>query len=291
MLPVQISMWMVDGLQKDYSFSEGYMRKDLAGLSTINIELTSRCNKNCWMCGRRKVDSDYPDLALDYGDIDFSLLEMIAEQLPEGIVTQFHSNGEALLYPRLGDALQLFPNNIRNIVSNGKLLIEKSDEIIGNIETLSISIFEGDSESDEQYDIIDKFLSLKRQQKPYVTLRLIGDVNTVPYERLGQRIVRRVLHAPMGSFNYVKRSPTIPEIGICWDFLQHPCINRKGDFSICVRFDPEKKGVLGNIRTETIHDMWYGNKRKGWTALHVAGKREEVPLCSKCEYWGVPISP
>ena len=26
------------------------------GLSTVNIELTTRCSKSCWMCGRRKVE-------------------------------------------------------------------------------------------------------------------------------------------------------------------------------------------------------------------------------------------
>lgn len=83
--------------------------KNLPGLSTINIELTSRCNKNCWMCGRRKVDRDYPELTLEYGDMEFSLLEKIALQIPEGIVVQFHRDGDALLYPRFGDAVRLFP--------------------------------------------------------------------------------------------------------------------------------------------------------------------------------------
>jgi len=243
------------------------------------------------MCGRRKVDRDYSELALDYGDMDFSLLETIAEQLPERVVTQFHRDGEALLYPRLGDALRLFPNNIRNIVSNGKLLLEKADELIDNIETLSISIFEDDTEAEEQEGIIEQFLLLKGNRKPYVTLRLIGDVDNEPYKKYGQLIIRRVLHAPMGSFDYVKRLPTIPEIGICWDYIHHPCINYKGDFSICVRFDPEKKGVLGNIKTDTLSDLWYGAKRAGWTSLHIAGKRTEVPLCAQCEFWGVPISP
>jgi len=267
------------------------MNKDLPGLSMINIELTSRCNKNCWMCGRRKVDREFPELALEYGDMDFDMLEKIAKQLPNRIVTQFHRDGDALLYPRLGDALRLFPDNIRNLVTNGKLLVEKADELVGNIETLSISIFENDVEADEQMEVISEFLALKGTQKPYVTLRLIGDVSAEPYEHFGLRIVRRVLHAPMGSFKYQKRSPTIPEIGICWDYLQHPCINRKGDFSICVRFDPEKLGVLGNVNNETISDMWNGEKRASWTALHVSGRRDEVPRCNKCEYWGVPISP
>jgi radical SAM protein with 4Fe4S-binding SPASM domain len=131
----------------------------------------------------------------------------------------------------------------------------------------------------------------KGDKKPYVTLRLIGQVDASPYEEFGQRFVRRVLHNPMGSFGYVKRQPCVPEIGICWDFLMHPCINRKGDMSICVRFDPEKLGLLGNVREHSVAELWNGPKRGQWKALHVAGKREAVPLCARCEYWGVPIAP
>lgn len=243
------------------------------------------------MCGRRKVDRDYPELALDYGDMNFEMLKHIAGQIPDNIVVQFHRDGEALLYPRFGDAMRLFPRAIRNIVTNGKLLVAKAEEIIGNLETLSISIFEGDEEADAQYEIIREFLAIKKERKPYVTLRLIGQVDSARYEIFNQRFVRRVLHAQMGSFNYVKRNPTIPEIGICWDFLQHPCINYKGNVSICVRFDPEGVGVLGNIATQPLEDIWNGEKRKAWLERHVTGHREQVPLCAKCEYWGVPIAP
>jgi MoaA/NifB/PqqE/SkfB family radical SAM enzyme len=269
----------------------GIGMSELNGLGTINIELTSRCNKKCWMCGRRKVDREYPEFALDYGDMDFNLLEHIAGQLPPEVVVQLHRDGDALLYPRFGEAAALFANNIRNIVTNGKLLVEKAGEIIGNLETLSVSIFEKDEEAKEQREIIRKFLLLKGDKKPCVTLRLIGDVDAAPYEEFGQQFVRRVLHNPMGSFGYVKRRPCVPEIGICWDFLMHPCINRKGEMSICVRFDPEGLGVLGSVCEHGVAELWNGEKRTQWKALHVAGKRNSVPLCARCEYWGVPIAP
>ena len=83
-------------------------KQDLYGLANVNVELTSRCNKNCWMCGRRKVERDYPELALKYGDMDFRLVRKIARQLPPNVVVQLHNNGEALLYPRFGDAVKLF---------------------------------------------------------------------------------------------------------------------------------------------------------------------------------------
>lgn len=263
----------------------------LPGLSTINIELTSRCNKNCWMCGRRKVDREYPELSLDYGDMDFNLLKSIVPQIPEGIVVQFHRDGEPLLYPHFGEAVRLFKNNIRNIVTNGKLLVEKANEIIGNLETLSVSIFEADDEAEEQKEIIRQFLLIKKDEKPFVTLRLIGNVDSKPYKEFKQLFIRRVLHSPMGSFNYIKRQPCIPEVGIYWDFLQHPCINRKGDVSICVRFDPHGLGILGNLSKYTLAELWNSPKRQMWKNLHVQGKRNQVPLCANCEYWGIPIAP
>lgn len=87
--------------------------RNLDGLCNVNVELTSRCNKNCWMCGRRKVERDYPELTLEYGDMDFALAEKISRQLPPNVVVQLHNNGEALLYPRFGDAVRRFPARLR----------------------------------------------------------------------------------------------------------------------------------------------------------------------------------
>lgn len=261
---------------------------NLNGLANINVELTSRCNKSCWMCGRRAVDRDYPRLTLEYGDIDFSLVEKIAGQLPPDIVVQLHSNGEALLYPRFGDAVQLFNRQITNVVTNGKLLLEKSDEVIDNLDTMAVSVIEGDTEAEEQLEIIKEFLSIKGKKKPCTILRLNGEVDAAPYEKFGLVIARRVLHAPMGSFNYKKSEPTIPEIGICLDFLNHLAVNKDGKASICVRFDPKGLGVIGDVNTQSLEEIWNSEKRKKWLEYHRQGRRDMVPLCSYCHFWGVP---
>lgn len=262
---------------------------NLYGLSNVNIELTSRCNKTCWMCGRRKVDRDYPGLALDYGDMDFELVRKVADQLPYNIVVQLHNNGEALLYPRFGDAVKLFNQQITNIVTNGKLIVEKANEIIDNLDTMAISIIENDPEADEQYEIIKEFLRIKGDRKPFTILRINGEVDQKRYEEFGLVMATRILHSPMGSFNY-KKNPTIPEIGICLDFLHHLAINSKGKVSICVRFDPKGIGIIGDANTQTLEDIWNSPKRIEWLKYHIQGRRKEVPLCSYCHFWGVPTS-
>lgn len=261
----------------------------LNGLSNINIELTNKCSKKCWICGRRKIEKENPNFKELYNhEMDFALIEKIALQVPEGIVVQLHNNGEPLMYSRFGDAVKLFKKQITNIVTNGKLLITKFSEIVDNLDTLSISIFENDVEANEQYEIIKKFLELKGDHKPYTTLRLIGDVDKPKYENLGCQIITRVLHSPLGSFDY-KKTPTIPETGICRDFLNHMAINYLGDVSICVRFDPYKVGVIGNINEQTLSEIWNSPLRLKWKKLHISGNRNQIPLCNNCHYWGVPI--
>jgi MoaA/NifB/PqqE/SkfB family radical SAM enzyme len=261
--------------------------KYLTGLSTINIELTSRCNKNCWMCGRRKIDREYPELAKEYGDMDFDLVTKIAKQLPPNIVVQLHNNGEPTLYPRLGDAIDLFSDQITQFDTNGTLLLERADEIIGKLDTMAVSVIENDPEADEQYERIEKFIKIKGVRKPYLVARLNGDVDSKRYEKLGMLIARRILHSPMGSFNYKKRNPTVPEIGICLDFLHHLAVNKDGEASICVRFDPKRVGVIGNVRNQSLAEIWNSEIRIKWLDLHKKGKRNEIPLCSYCHFWGV----
>ncbi len=263
------------------------MSKCFNGLYCIHLELTSRCNKNCWMCGRRKIDRQYPEIAMNYGDMDFELVKRISEQLPEGIVVQFHNNGEPLLYPKFGEAVRLFKNQIKCVDTNAKLILEKADEIIDNLDTITVSVIENDPEGDEQYELVKKFLEIKGDRKPIVIYRCLGDLDIKRWRELDGIIATRILHHPMGSFKYKKR-PTVPEIGICLEILNHMAINRFGEVSICVRFDPKRLGVIGNANSTPLVDIWNGAKRKEWVKYHIEGKRDKIPLCSYCDFWGVP---
>lgn len=264
------------------------MSTDLYGLTTVNVELTSRCNKNCWMCGRRRTDKEFPEIALQYGDMDFDLVKRIAKQLPPNIVVQLHNNGEPLLYPRFREAASLFGHQIKCIDTNGKLLLEKADEVIDVVDTMAISVIEKDAEADEQYEVIAKFLELKKDRKPFTLLRINGDVDAERYEKFGLTMANRVLHSALGSFNYMRQNPTIPEIGICLDFLNHLAINKDGEASICVRFDPKRLGVIGDAKKHSLSEIWNSKQRMAWLDNHRQGRRDQVPLCSYCHFWGVP---
>lgn len=239
------------------------------------------------MCGRRKMERDHPELC-QWGDMPREMVWIISKNVPRGTVVQFHNNGDPLCYPHLGWALHRFDHCIKQFNTNGKLLLEKSKEIIGHLDVLTVSVIQDDPEGEEQYDIVRKFLELKGSNAPRLVYRLLGDIpDKQLWESLPGTVATRILHSPDGSRDY-QRKITIPEIGICLDLLTHLAIDRYGNISLCVRFDPKGDLRLGNIKDMTLEEAWNGYKRKDYLAKHIAGNRASCPGCDRCDFFGVP---
>jgi len=263
---------------------------NLHGLASINVELTSRCDKSCWMCGRRKIERDHPEKA-NWGDMPIGMVADIASQTPPGITVQLHNNGEPLLYPDLKKAIDLFHKQITGLDTNAKLLLERAQDI-WQLDTLTISIIQDDDEGVEQFEIVKKYLDMYPfMNRPLVVFRLLGMVeNGHAWRKLAQEndclIAERTLHDPMGSRKY-ETPRTVPEMGICLEVLHKLSIDRYGNVSPCVRFDPEGYGVLGDMR-DGLEILWNGAHRQKLIRDHSMALRSINPLCKECEYWGLP---
>lgn len=266
----------------------------LNGLSQVNIELCSACDKKhlCPMCGHQnpKVNP-----ALEYGQMDWYLLRQIRDELPRGIVVQFHRDGEPTAYRDLGKALTAYRDFITSIVTHGGNLVKKADEIIDNCTTLTVSAFNGDKDGPEQVEILKEFLDIKGDRPPIVNVKIVGkmpyDVEQ-EYVACGVPIIRRVVHVPKGDTRYGSRQPTVPEIGVCLDFLHHPSIDWRGRLFVCNRLDTDNRGYLGDLNEQTLDELWNGPQRREWLAAHLRGRRDQAsPLCRDCLMWGVPTAP
>jgi len=260
------------------------------GLIQINVELSSKCSKNCGMCGRRKYDRVHG--TQDYGDMPFDMVRAIANEIPSDIVIATHWNGESMMQPFFGGSVDLF--KLRNCfvytVTNGKHLVEKIHQLDGNLDVVSVSIIEDDkpSERDEQYAILVEFLEKRKTLKPRVVLRYVGNIDDERFDKLGLPIVHRTLHKPEGSIGY-RRKPPIPENHVCREMMSGLAIDRYGNVSPCVRFDPLGEMRLGNIMETPLDAMWNGEKRRYYKQMHMEGRRSELPFCGdRCEYFGIP---
>lgn len=259
------------------------------GISTINIELTDRCNKNCWMCGRRKNETK------DKGDMDFALVLLIAGQIPPGIVVQLHWNGEPTLYLRLADAIQAFKARgaIVCLNTNG-LTIGDQRDVLKRLSTVTVSIIENETEDNKivQLEQISRFLQLPEDDRPILNIRALGQVDPIfRYFDAFKKVnwVSRILHAPEMSREY-RAKPTMPEIGICLDLLHHPAIDRHGDVYPCVRNNPDGINWLGRVGDQAIATILGGPERKELIRRHLAGERNRAPLCQQCDFWGCPTA-
>ena len=265
----------------------------LYGLSQINIELNSTCDKGtlCNFCGHQNA-AIHPTRR--DGEMSKALLADLAadlEPLGKTLIVQFHRDGDPLAASTLGWALQVFSPNTRSLVTHGEGLARRAHELIGHCEAVTISIFRGDPDRDKQVAALTEFLSQKGDHLPLVYLKIVGgmsDGDFEPYARLGVPVLSRRLHLPTSNAKYAGGLPAMPEHGLCLDLLSHPSVAWDGRVYMCNRLDPGEQGVIGSLTTQTLDQIWNGSARQGALAKHRRGHRTYVPLCSTCTYYGIP---
>lgn len=246
----------------------------------LNIELTNNCNKACHFCGRANARQDG---TLIPTEMPMDMFARIIKQYG-GTAIQFNKDGEPLLYHALGEVGRKCLNHITNIVTNGILLWDRHEDL-KDFTTVTVSVFEDDS---KQFETIKKFV--ERYKSPKLYVKYLGDYSNKEFDSMGITTMRRTIHDRKGDTGYEGGKPAIPELGICLDFLFKPAISCRGDFSICNRYDPDSKGVIGNVMYDPLTWLWNNPLRLEWLDLHKQGKRNEIPLCSQCEFWGIPTN-
>lgn len=259
-------------------------------ISQLNVELTSRCTKKttCFMCGHqdRKTNPN-----LQFGDMDFSLVESIERQIDAGVIVSLHRDGDSVDYPRLGDALRVFKKHPISLVTHGERLGEKAEEIIGACTTVTVSVIPNDPDRLLQIQSIAKFLALKGDKGPMVQLKCVGNVDDIDaYRWLRLPIIGRSLHKKQVNQNY-QSEPPVPEIRVCLDMLFRPTVDWRGRVFACNRLDPNDAGLIGDLTQDTLQNVLNGPVRARMIKAHLSGHRELAnALCASCRFWGISAS-
>ena len=267
----------------------------LNGLTQLNIELTSRCDKKtlCGMCGHQDASVNP---GLRFGDMSAACMVALAKELsPLGrsLVVQFHRDGDPLAFDHLHEALQIFAPHLRSIVTHGERLVAQAQALIGHCESVCVSVFRGDPDREIQLAALRGFLDIKGDRLPRVLVKVVGDMREdelAPLTELGVPLLWRRLHTPEANTKYAHGAPTMPEHGLCLDLLHHPSVAWDGRVYLCNRLDTRDAGVIGDLHTQTFDQIWNGPIRASAVQAHLDGRRQDVPPCRDCRYYGVPAS-
>ncbi len=270
------------------------------------IETTNICNLQCKFCARSGNK-------FKIGNMDFNLFKKIIDESNQYGPRTFslHLFGEPLLTKNLFEIAKYIKkinkDNTIFLTTNGTLLNKKMSQLIikSHIDKISISFPAANKNTYEKItgfdyletvekNILDliKLKKEKNSSRPIIYLRMVLSKDNINEKEIfknkwkNKPVILEIRAAhnfggyrPKSSLrkNKTKRYP-------CYHLWLSPAIHWNGDVSICCD-DWGKKTVLGNLKNQTMHQIWNSKKIKQYRKFHLKGDYHKVPLCEKCDVW------
>lgn len=283
------------------------------------VEPTSFCNLKCPMC----TSKDIPEGKIGY--MDWNLYKKIIDEA-KGFVYDINlfMGGESLFHKRLPEMIAYAKaNGIRTRLStNATVLTKEKREALFDA-GLDFIIFSFDGYEKEVYEKIrvnanfektlgniKAFLEEKKRRgsrKPYVVFQMIEFAGRLEEKR--SAFLRELEGLPIDKFSFIsphtfggkipqddrkgfrsKGSRYVPctflwySMSVRWDGMAVPC---------CVDLAGEMP--LGDLRKESLLDVWNGSMLTELRGKIAAGRYQEIPLCRGCDIlwkeqvWGIPV--
>jgi radical SAM protein with 4Fe4S-binding SPASM domain len=287
--------------------------------SVIRIGPTNRCTAQCAYCPREHIH------ARGSGYLDFALYEeLIAWAKAKGVKTiSFALFGEPLLHPRIFEMFALAKaNGLETRLSTNAIIMdqEKAERILAadfvSIEMSLDGFSEKEYQAGKKVDRYEKAKSnieylLKRARemelKSTFNIHFVdnGNVsrenkkNFVKYWKKALSGLRYETSFYYEPHNWAGTRPDISQTARGIDRflsrfeLKKPCIYIKGlnidwdgSVYICTN-DPTEKAIIGNIKKESIEEIYNGQKRLSFLEAHEKGdfREKNCAVCNVNSYW------
>jgi len=275
----------------------------------IFIETTSACNLKCEICPRTHGNTLI-------GHMDFELFRKIIDEAKNYGPRTFclHLFGEPLISPDFQKMVKYIKQadkaNSIVLTTNGTLMNGENAKAIVDapVDKIAVSFTSATKDNYEKITGLDRLETVeknvldlielkktKKSDKPLVSVRMIVNKdNRDEVDLFKRKWKNKPLNVEIRpSHNYggyvpdaslrkssVKKTKRHP----CYHLWLSPAIHWNGDFSICCN-DWGRKSLLGNIKNQTVHQIWNSEELKQYRQYHLKGLYEKVPLCGKCDVW------
>ena len=266
----------------------------------VLVELTSKCNLRCGMC-------PLPVLRRPYEDMEWSLVEK-AEREIHGLglkLKWLHEMGEPLLYPRIDDAIRLFPE--ASISTNGLVLTEEvGAKLLGSpLKRLRISVDSIDpkiypqlrtgGDFDKLVDMTRKFLEQAKGHPLRIEIQKMRSRQTMDetvddFRKLfdlkkykNARVIERTCEA----FDVNEETDLHGKFYGCVQgaFFNWIVIFADGRVTHCC-YDAHGDQILGDLKTQTLMEIIEGDRLAAMQAAFDAKDLSNLPRCAECFKWG-----
>lgn len=271
--------------------------------SHVDIELASVCNLRCPMC---YTITDHFKSKVNTKLMDYGLFTKIVDECAAaGIFSvRLSLRGESFLHKRIVDCIRYAKDKgIEEVSSltNGVRLDEKMFEEImeAGIDWLTISV-DGMGEVYEKirapakFDrLIEKLTNFKKIKEAAGSVKPVIKVQTIfpaiaddpqAFYDVFAPITDQVASNPLIDYLRLDDENTIlyHEDFTCPQLFQRLVIGADGNVMLCAN-DEIEEYIIGDLNTETIHQVWHGDRINRARELHKAHRgHKEIEPCRKC---------
>lgn len=282
---------------------------------TVQVESTNRCNSRCNMCPVPDSKRKKEDMTREVFMKVVNDCKPFASKLTQ---FQFHQNGEPMLIGakelawRIDYAKEHLPTVPMGFFTNGSLMDEEATEIILDSK-LDFIAFSFDGGTKESYEYIRKGLNfesvhrnichfaLRKHERGQATPRISTvfcpqkeNINT--WQQYTQLFTGKHIDdiGGGGICNYAGGIDS-DEIRVsgqyfhgdryspCWRLWTFLIIGSNGKAMLCCN-DYEIAAELGDIKTQTMKEIWNGEAIKKYREYMLNGWQDQLKLCDKCDW-------
>lgn len=281
--------------------------EDLPFPPEIQVETNTACNATCIMCPYPEVSKELPAGRMDQALYDKILAEC-AEEKSLWRLEPFLNN-EPFTDTRMVDWIrqskQTVPQAMVTVTTNGSLLLPKvTDRLIhSGLDAIWFSFNGSTKETYEQimglsFDLVKRNIDYLLDVKP-ASLRVF--TNMIETQPMKGEIAENIRYwqsrgVQSGSSPLVNRAGNVKNfddlnyrplsakpVRTCELVYQKMYIAWNGDVLLCC-MDWRRHVVLGNVRNETIRQIWHGEAYRRYRRLQEQQRINELELCNACTY-------
>lgn len=268
----------------------------------VDMELSTICNLRCPFC--YTITDDFKE-KVDAGLMDFDLYKKVIDEIGGRVVAlRLSLRGEPMLHPRFIDAIRYAKergvNEVSTLTNGSKLTPEFFEETMeAGIDWITVS-FDGLYEEYEKNRYPQKFdvmyvrlRSIKKikekngKVKPVIKIQSVWPAirdNPSEFYNMMSKVSDLVAFNPIIDFAHSTPFEDIEfeEDFSCPQLYQRLVVGADGLVMMCSN-DEESEHIIGDARSEKIHDIWHGEKLNEVRALHKKNRGfKEVDVCRKC---------